>query len=348
MMMYQMPFGWITRHMSGVVRQGLSFENVMEASLIDLHHGDNRDLVGPAQFLLLCMNTALGIDDAAHGLARSRIDPAYTALGLRVALGSATLEDAILAVGYLYRTASSAIQIELKTTQDLAILNIRADSILDADAIVLEDTYLSWLFMHCLYFLGNAMPVLGVSTRDPFHFNLGGRHFAIGALVRYGPVTSMTFPRTLLRRHGLNRAGANPHWDCFRLWLDFIEHGDAAPTKSDYVTARGHLHLEDIATRAGLSASTIRRRLLVEGGLRHARQQALVAAALRRLRSSDDSVESIAAELGYSDARSLRRLLKAATGATPQQIRTSGLSMHHDDTQVRQKLQEIGAAMGMV
>jgi hypothetical protein len=278
MMMYQMPFGWITRHMSGVVRQGLSFENVMEASLIDLHHGDNRDLVGPAQFLLLCMNTALGIDDAAHGLARSRIDPAYTALGLRVALGSATLEDAILAVGYLYRTASSAIQIELKTTQDLAILNIRADSILDADAIVLEDTYLSWLFMHCLYFLGNAMPVLGVSTRDPFHFNLGGRHFAIGALVRYGPVTSMTFPRTLLGRHGLNRAGANPHWDCFRLWLDFIEHGDAAPTKSDYVTARGHLHLEDIATRAGLSASTIRRRLLVEGGLRHARQQAFVAA----------------------------------------------------------------------
>jgi AraC-like DNA-binding protein len=346
MMTYQMPFDWITRHMSGVVRQGLSFEKVTEASLIDRRHGDNRDLVRPAQFLLLCMNTALGIDDAAHGLARSRIDPAYTALGLRVALGCTTLEDAIRAVARLYRTASSAIQMELKTKQDLAILNIRAEPVRDADAIVLEDTYLSWIFMHCMYFLGSAMPVLSVWTRDPFHFNLGGRHFAIGATVRYGPVTSMQFPRILLGRRGVNRAGANPHWDCFRLWLDFIEHGDAAPARREYVTARGQLHLEDVATRAGLSASTMRRRLLIDGGFRHARREALVAAALRKLRSSDDSVESIAAELGYSDARSLRRFLKAATGATPQQIRSSGLTTHHDDTQVRRRLQAIGAAMG--
>jgi AraC-like DNA-binding protein len=344
-MMYQMPFDWIMRHTSGVVRQGLSFEKVMEASLIDVRHGDNRDLVRPAQFLLLCMNTALGVNDAAHGLARSRIDPAYTALGLRVALGSATLEDAILAVARLYRTAAGAVQIELKTTQDYAILSIRADSVQDADAIVLEDTYLSWIFMHCMYFLGNRMTVTGVSTRDPFHFNLGGRHFAIGAPLRFGSVTSMQFPRLLLGRRGLNRAGANPHWDCFRLWLDFIEHGDAAPTMGGYLTARGHLHLEDIAERAGRSASTIRRRLRGDGGFRRSRSQALAAAAVRKLRNSDDSVDSIAAELGYSDARSLRRFLKTATGATPQQIRASGFAAHPDDTEARRRLQAIGVAM---
>jgi hypothetical protein len=122
-MRHGMPFDWITRQVSGVIHQGLSFEQVMAASLIDLRHGDNRDLLGPAQYLLLCMNTALGIDDAAHGLVRSRIDPAYTALGLRVALGCANLEAAILAVARLYRTASSAVQIELKTEHDVAILN---------------------------------------------------------------------------------------------------------------------------------------------------------------------------------------------------------------------------------
>jgi AraC-like DNA-binding protein len=148
-----------------------------------------------------------------------------------------------------------------------------------------------------------------------------------------------------LGRHGVTRAGANPHWECFRLWLDLIEH-HTAPTRSEYLSADAPLHLQDIAARAGLSASTIRRRLLGEGGHRHARQQALVAAALRKLRGSDDSVEAIAAELGYSDARSLRRFLKAATGATPQQLRTSGLARHHDDTQVRRKLRDIGAAMG--
>ncbi|WP_456640374.1 AraC family transcriptional regulator [Bradyrhizobium sp. USDA 10063] len=40
--------------------------------------------------------------------------------------------------------------------------------------------------------------------------------------------------------------------------------------------------------------------------------------------STDESVESIAAELGYSDARSLRRFHKAAMGTTPRQIRPPG------------------------
>ncbi|WP_050422377.1 AraC family transcriptional regulator ligand-binding domain-containing protein [Bradyrhizobium tropiciagri] len=222
----RMPFDWITRHVSGVVRQGLPFEQMMAASLIDLRYGDNRDVVGPAQYLLLCLNTALGISDAAHGLTRARIDPAYTALGLRVALGCATLEDAILSVGRLYRTASSAVQIELKTTSDLAILNIHADSARDADAVLLEDIYLSWMFMHCMYFLGTAMPVVDVTTRDTFHFNLGQRHFALGAPVRHGAVTGMRFARALLGRRGTGRAGANPHWECFRLWLDFVEPED--------------------------------------------------------------------------------------------------------------------------
>jgi len=336
-----MPLDWVSRHVNGVVRQGLTFEQMMAASLIDLRHADNRDLVGPAQYLLLCMNTALGISDAAHGLARSRIDPAYTALGLRVALGCATLEDAILAVARLYRTASSAVQIELKTSQDVAILNVRADSADDADAILLEDTYLGWIFMHCMYFLGAAMPVIEVSTRDPLHFSLGHGHFAVGAPVRYASVTGMRFSRALLGRRAANRAGSNPHWECFRLWLDFIEHGDRWRTDS----CCDRLRLKDIADRAGVSTSTMRRRLLNDGGFRHARERALVTAAIRKLRSTDDSVESIAADLGYSDGRSLRRFLKAATGTTPQQIRAAGLSADRNDGEVRARLQALGAAM---
>jgi len=337
-----MPLDWITRQVSGAVRQGLTFEQVMAASLIDLRHGDNRDLIGPAQYLLLCMNTALGIGDAAHGLARSRIDPAYTALGLRVALGCATLEDAILAVARLYRTASSAVHIELKTTKDAAILNVRANSAHDADAVLLEDVYLSWIFMHCMYFLGAALPVIEVSTRDLLHFSLGHRHFAIDAPVRYDSVTGMRFSRALLGRRGVRRAGPNPHWECFRLWLDLLEHDNQLRTNSDC----DRLRLKDIAERAGVSTSTMRRRLLNGGGFRHTRERVLVTAAVRKLQSTDDSVETIAADLGYSDARSLRRFLKAATGTTPQQIRAAGFAPHANDGEVRLRLQAIGAAMG--
>jgi AraC-like DNA-binding protein len=343
--MYQMPFDWITRHTDGVVRQGLSFEELMKSSLIDLRHGDNRDMVRPAQFLLLCMNTALGINDAAHGLARSRIDPAYTALGLRVALGCATLEAAINAVARLYRAASAAVLIELRTTQDQAFLSIRANSVRDADAAVLEDTYLSWLFMHCIYYLGGRMPVSGVPTRDPFHFNLGGRHLAIGSPVQFGAVTSMQFPKALLGRRSQNRAGPNPHWDCFRLWLEFVEQTNTKPGMQEILTGGGQLHLKDIAELSGKSTSTIRRRLRGDGGFRNTRSHVLAAAAVRKLRCSDDSVDAIAAELGYSDARSLRRFLKACTGATPQQIRASGLDAHRVDTEVHRRLRAIGLAM---
>jgi AraC-like DNA-binding protein len=344
-----MPLDWITRHVSGVVRQGLSFDKVVEASMIDLRHGDNRDLVGPAQYLLLCLNTTLGIDDAAHGLTRARIDPRYTALSLRVALGCATLEDAILAVARLYRTAAaSAVQIELKTTHDTAILSVCAESARGADAIMIEEIYLSWAFMHCLYYLGQFMPVIDVTTRDPLHFNMGRRHFAIGAPVHFGPVTRLRFARSLLGRRTVKRAGANPHWDCFRLWLDFVEEGDFWRTANHDPFASGELRLKDLAAREGISTSTMRRRLLSsDGGFRHARERALVAAAVRKLRGSDDSVEAIAADLGYADARSLRRFLKGATGETPQQLRASGtLTRFGNDAPVRERLKALGAAMG--
>ena len=49
---------------------------------------------------------------------------------------------------------------------------------------------------------------------------------------------------------------------------------------------------------------------------------AITDAGVRQLLSSDAPVEQIAAELGYSEARSFRRLLKAATGLTPAQVRS--------------------------
>jgi AraC family transcriptional activator of pobA len=67
---------------------------------------------------------------------------------------------------------------------------------------------------------------------------------------------------------------------------------------------------------------------------------------VRKLRSTDDSVEAIAFDLGYADARSLRRFLKAATGETPQQLRLSAASQSGNDARVRERLKTIGTVMG--
>jgi len=58
-------------------------------------------------------------------------------------------------------------------------------------------------------------------------------------------------------------------------------------------------------------------------------------------------VESISAELGYADARSLRRFLKTATGKTPKEIREAALQDSSDANQrARQRLQKLCTEKG--
>ena len=77
------------------------------------------------------------------------------------------------------------------------------------------------------------------------------------------------------------------------------------------------------------------------------RRRALTEAAVKLLRDTDCSVDAIGAELGYSDARSFRRFLKAATGKTPQEHRRTvfGEGLQVDEA-VRQRLREIGRDAG--
>ena len=58
------PFDSMKRHTAGAVRQGVSDDTLLARSLIGLRYGDHRDLISPAQCLLLCMNTVLAVEDA--------------------------------------------------------------------------------------------------------------------------------------------------------------------------------------------------------------------------------------------------------------------------------------------
>ena len=99
----------------------------------------------------------------------------------------------------------------------------------------------------------------------------------------------------------------------------------------------------DIVKASGKSANTIRHRLQTRsGGFRETRRRTLVQAATDRLRSSDASVEVIAEEYGFSDARSFRRFLKNATGLTPKQVRQGAEIERSDlDTLALAKLKQL-------
>jgi AraC-like DNA-binding protein len=317
-----LPYSWLCRETAGAVRQGLSFDYLMSESLIDLRYKDDRDMIEPAQAILLCMNTVLALQDSAHGLANASIVPAHSELSLRIALGCATLEASINAVTRFYEAVSTAVRFNLETKGDMVTVRIMVDAPNAEDGIQLEEIYLTWLFMHCIYFLGRPMPVVDVTVRDPLHFNMGRRHFGIGAPVRHGPVTSFRFARSLLGARSVNRAGDNPHFEAALLWLDFVQGEAAEPSTMVYLGENGFTRLKDVAEERSVSRATIRRRLLsVDGGYRGARERTLVKAATRLLMASDDSVEAISAELGYADVRNFRRFFKNATGLTPQQSR---------------------------
>lgn len=295
----------------------------MSESLIDLRYGDERDEIGPAQAVLLSMNTVLTMQDSAHGLASSSIVPSHTDMSLRIALGCATLEAAIISVARFYETVCKAVHITLRTKGDLATISIEVDASITEDGRQLEEIYLTWLFMHCIYYLGRPLPATDVILRDPRHFNMGRQHFGIGAPVRHGSETSFRFARSLLGARTVNRVGANPHLEAALLWLDFVEGETPERNGMVYLGDDGFTRLKDVAQERSVSRATIRRRLQsIEGGFRGARERALVKAATSLLMTSDQSVEAISAELGYADARNFRRFFKNATGLTPQQARS--------------------------
>jgi AraC-like DNA-binding protein len=83
--------------------------------------------------------------------------------------------------------------------------------------------------------------------------------------------------------------------------------------------------LPDLATVAGrlhMSERTLNRRLQREGNsFRHIRGSILNGWARRRLLETEDSVEAIAASLGYQDAANFRRAFRRAEGCSPGEFR---------------------------
>jgi AraC-like DNA-binding protein len=299
------------------VAQGVRQEDLLAQSLIEPKRGDIRDRISPAQLLLLCMNANLSVADATHGLAARRLPIAFAGVGLRAVAGCLTLEGGLNSLQRLYVSIGSPVRLKLKIEGEDAFLMIEGDGRTMSASYTIEDTYLTWMYMHCAWFLGRPPPISEVCVRDPSHVGLGGLHFAIPAPVRLGRCSALRFRKSLLAEKRTGRGSDTPIWDCMRPWLDAFDRGGDVDG-----AARWSLRVDELARDAGVSASTLRRRLSAsDGGYRRARRHAFAEAGLNLLRSSDASVDSVAAELGFADARSFRRFMKDAIGKTPSEIR---------------------------
>ncbi len=343
------PLSWVERQTVGAVAEGMSRDSLYANCLIDRRFGDDRDRVSAAQLNLLYMSICTSIEDEAHGLGHSRIRLGQAELALRAILGCSTLETAISAMVRLYRLNSSAVQLALRIEGADAVLAVFCD---ESDRRVttkfLEDCYLTFIFQCLSYFVGGGLPVLMLETRDPEHINLGGRHWAICAPVGLASVSALRMPASALKLGRAAEGHARTFQEMLQSWLNHVE-GDLIPTAFASPDINS-MTVGEFARDAGISASTLRRRMNREhGGFRHARKVALVGAGLTLLRNDRESVDAIAARLGYSDARSFRRFIKSATGRTPEELR-SGLSVdpvYAPNAAVHQRIERLAGLMAV-
>lgn len=337
------PVNWIIQHCQGAVRQGLEAERLLQDAQIDpgyldAPHADAE--IDPAQYMLFTMNTAFHVQDALHGLGHDRIRIGNAAIGIRVMLGCATLEGALRAFEQFYGQATHSARVRLETEGDWARIGVISDSPLDRGDQIVEDMALAWVFMCASRFLGRALPVAEVQVRNGQHFNLGGRHWAIRAPVRANATAGLRFPKGLLaaRRGGI--ASDEALWPCFRGWLRFVGidelRGQAFDLDADTATPRS----APADRPSGSSWPSI------QPARRAERQRLLADRGMCLLRDSGQSVDTVAAELGYSDARSFRRFMKSATGLTPQQIRQC-TGTGTDPQEIASRIQRLSAMMDL-
>ncbi len=317
------PLSWVFRHCAGVVAHGVPPDALFQACLIDRRFGDDRDQISFAQFGLLWLNAGLVVEDEGLGLTRKGMPLGFSTLALRVMLGCATVERAITSIIRFYKFAP--VRFSLTFDGDEAILAAYSD---DDDsgpnATIVEELHLTFLYGCLSLFLGRPLPVRMFQTRDRRHANLDGLHWATFAPVRYERLAALRFTKSILSAQRVTSGTDEVYWDMVRPWL-MLSEAKSTLSEDRWVTV-GDLRLDALAREAGVSLSTVRRQMTsTHGGFRLVRKKLLVEASTQLLTSCSRSVESIAAQLGYSDARSLRRFLKAATGKTPDALRAEGL-----------------------
>ncbi|WP_374570296.1 helix-turn-helix domain-containing protein [Phenylobacterium sp.] len=314
----QIPLSWAERRAAGAVASGLSLDGLFERALIAPRFGDDRDQISPLQLILFFAALVLETDDGTHALLRRRVAPTFGPLGFRILFGAASLGDGLIALAKFHELSSSAIRLQLSTEGEQAFLALQVEDD-RGGAHLQEDIQLTYLYMGLTCFLGRPFPALWVGTRDPEHCCLGSTHYAIRGPVGVHACAGIAFPKALLARRaagpGLDEFAWRPMQEAISLLEMTPDHPPPGVNNRD-------LRLERLAAEQMMSPSTYRRMLVRNGsGFRQLRERALLDVTLDLLKAGSHSLEAIAADLGYADARSLRRFVKRATGRTPSEIR---------------------------
>lgn len=299
---------------------------------------DPGDRVDPRQVWFLCSALGVELGDEKFGLATRPVPPGATELLVSRAMHGATLGDAMDAL------AESA-----PLVQDLRFNAKRGDdlhfglSVPNPDSaarqILLELTVVP---LHCTlcWLAGAALPVRRLRTAAARRRSRAPHFLAaiLGCRVEFGGTgADIVYPRAVADLPVVARDLRRWRTDMLGILLDTLERRGEARSDADATRhveralRDGITDLGAVASSAGMSVATLRRKLWRECTSFRALRDRILAETARQHIDSDATVEEIAARLGYSDARSFRRAFRRVFGEAPADYRSRSIGPRWTD-----------------
>lgn len=315
----------------GALHKGVAVDALLASAGVDPADLDRPGWRGDVQAMArLVQEVRRVLDDEYMGFTAHPLPVGAFAFACEVAIDCADVESALRRAARFHNLASAGIRtgIETRVTagERLAITARFADPDLDPTHYFSEFWLMTWHRLAC-WLAGETVPMLSAS----FDYARPRGYFEEFKYLFPCPRRFGAAERAIeLDRHALQvpirrtRAELQAMIEAAPLDIMTIPASDEGLARRVRLLLSGDptLHADAVAAALALHPDTLRRRLRGEGqGLSTIRENVRRDAATRQLTQSGQSVEAVAAALGYAEPRSFTRAFRQWTGMSPSEFR---------------------------
>ncbi|MDQ4420991.1 AraC family transcriptional regulator ligand-binding domain-containing protein [Sphingobium sp. DEHP117] len=329
-----LPFGWAGKSAALAAARGAPILELLRAAGV----GDSEqciadgDALSAAHYMLMGVGTINLVDDELHAVSRTKMPRGTVSTGLRIMASARSLRTAIESLTKFYALIGQNQKIELGISGSTTRLELSADISDSRYSAAIEEMIIISLHCQFSFILDRFLPVCGIVTHGD-HPATNLTHPYLGCKVLRGPKTALIFPTSCLDLQPIAKIGDTPVTDAVLYWLKQIETQGFSrigcqTLKPISAAVFERLRVRDVSygeccLELGFTGDELRRALCAEGtGYRSLRHSAL----LERLRpylASRANMDDVALDMGFSDARSLRRSLRSASGMSLTELKAS-------------------------
>lgn len=332
------PVHWALRHCAGAEARGLSAHDLLTSCQVVAPARSGATLTSN-QFALICIKLILELGDELQGSSSRPMPVGSVAMGVRLMMGADTLEPGLRDMLRFFSMIAPGYNWRLSVEGEWASLQLAIETPGDVTVLPGEEILIAGIHMYMSWFAGRVVPLVSAVTRCSDHPALVAAEQ--GAFLKcptqLGQWTAISFPKACLgwdrRAQDRDRPVSQSVkfaieniWSADAITLGSLGSGGATYT-TEVLRALGDdpsASFTDVAELCDLTPITLWRYLKAEGtSFLKLRRTWITRRAIDALRSSDVRTEDLAAELGFSDARSFRHALKMITGLRPSDIRST-------------------------